>query len=70
MDAATVEATPATPVEGSAAVKATTTTAMRAAAACSLCERRACARHGQGRQRANYNPTHFPSCHDSSPSFL
>ena len=71
--AATVKATAmegtANPMGGSTTVKAAPAAAVTTAPG-SLCERRTSARHGQGRHRANYKPTPFPSCHDSSPSFL
>jgi hypothetical protein len=68
--AAAMEAT-TTPMEGAAAVKAAPAAAVTAPAAPSvLCERRTGASHGQGRQCTNYEPTQFPGCHDSSPSFL
>jgi hypothetical protein len=85
VDAAAMEATTTdTAMEGSGTVKAATAmkaarcvsataTAVKAAttaAACALRERRAGARNGQGRQCANYQSTHFPGCHDRSPSFL
>jgi hypothetical protein len=50
-----------------AAMKAT---AAMPAAARSLGEGRTGRSDGQGRQCTNYEPTHFPGCHDRSPSFL
>jgi hypothetical protein len=51
-----------------AAMKTTAAAAMAPAPA--LSERRTGGSNGQGRQGANDQPTYFPACHDSSPSFL